>query len=410
MRLYYLEIKRILSGKFTRVAIILAIVLSFLAAYIPTTFVYYIEEDSLNEITGLKAISKNKEALSKIEGNVDQETIEYAVLKYQETISKYDVSNEYSLPKEGRKEIDKIKPLLHLIREAYCESNGIAAEVKNLNGENLPDFYDACIEHMENDMQLEYKNNPFIQKKGNEMYLRVDKPFYYSYGISFAAIEYEDLLIVLLLFCTTVICAPIFSTEYQTGSDNILRCTKNGRKTLAVVKIIASVSLSLALSLLGMSIFIIESLLMWGFEGMKTSIQILASAISLLNTNVIETMIVIAVLSIIMIISSTLLTLFVSSKTHNTMVSMAVSFMIVLLPLMISWFIPDNVANILKCIFPSGGIGLNNGILFDLIDLKFLAINRFVIWTPYLIMFFSIIEIPIWFFLTMRSYETHISK
>lgn len=410
MRLYYLEIKRILSGKFTRVAIILAIVLSFLAAYIPTTFVYYIEEESLNEITGLKAISKKKEALSKIEGNVDQETIEYAVLKYQETISKYDVSNEYSLPKEGRKEIDKIKPLLHLIREAYCESNGIAAEVINLNGENLPEFYDACIEHMENDMQLEYKNNLFIQKKGNEMYLRVDKPFYYSYGISFDAIEYEDLLIVLLLFCTTVICAPIFSTEYQTGSDNILRCTKNGRKTLAVVKILASVSLSFALSLLGVSIFIIESLVLWGFEGMKTSIQILASAISLLNTNAIETMIVIAVLSIIMIISSTLLTLFVSSQTHNTMVSMAVSFVIVLLPLMISWFIPDNVANVLKCIFPSGGIGLNNGILFDLIDLKFIAINRFVIWTPYLIMFLSIIEIPIWFFLTMRSYETHISK
>lgn len=47
--------------------------------------------------------------------------------------------------------------------------------------------------------------------------------------------------IFLLAILCAVIVAPVFSTEYQTGADDIIRCTKNGRMRLATVKIASAV-------------------------------------------------------------------------------------------------------------------------------------------------------------------------
>ena len=76
-------------------------------------------------------------------------------------------------------------------------------------------------------------------------------------------------------------------------------------------------------------------------------------------------------------------------------------------PLVLGWVLPNYIIDYLKALFPAGGIGLQNGILYDLIDFQFLNVGPFAIWTPYLIMFFAIIEMPFWIVLTIRSYDKH---
>ena len=76
-------------------------------------------------------------------------------------------------------------------------------------------------------------------------------------------------------------------------------------------------------------------------------------------------------------------------------------------PIALGWILPDYIIDYLKALFPAGGVGLQNGILYDLTDFRFLNVGSFAIWTPYLIMFFVIIEIPCWIGLTIRSHNKH---
>jgi hypothetical protein len=80
------------------------------------------------------------------------------------------------------------------------------------------------------------------------------------------------------------------------------------------------------------------------------------------------------------------------------------------MPLMLTWFIPSNIACIVKALFPTGGIGLNNGLLYDLLDFNFLNIGNIAIWTPYMIVGIALIEIPLWVCMTIASYKKHIAK
>ena len=74
------------------------------------------------------------------------------------------------------------------------------------------------------------------------------------------------------------------------------------------------------------------------------------------------------------------------------------------MPIILGWILPNNIADYVKALFPSGGIGLQNSILLDIIDFKFLNIGSLAIWTPYLVMFFAIIEIPFWIIMTIRNH------
>lgn len=410
MHLLFLEIKRILSSRSSKFAIGTALLFSILLAYVPITFVYYYNPESQKFISGLQAIKDEQVMRSDLEGAITQEDIINAITKYQAVLRKYGVDSRYKLPNEGSYEIEDIKPILHMIEEAYSSEDGLGANILDLSPNELPDFYEACSSHLANNMVLEQTDHPAAQAAAITFYSKVSNPFTYYSGITSSAIEYEGLLIALVLFCCTIVCAPVFSSEYQTGSDNILRCTKYGRKELAITKIMSSIIVSSSVFLICFAVWFGLALAFWGGNGLHTSVQILFTVIGLIDGNVMDLILLLTVCSLIMLISSICLTLFISSKTSSNMVSLAIAFLVSIIPLMLTWFIPSNIACIAKALFPSGGIGLNNGFLYDLIDFHFLNIGNIAIWTSYLIVGVACLEIPLWIFMTIRSYKTHISE
>ena len=78
------------------------------------------------------------------------------------------------------------------------------------------------------------------QKKATAMYDEVEKPFQYYSGISSNSMDYQILLIYIITILCVVIAAPVFTSDYQTGADDILRCTKHGRRRMAVCKILSA--------------------------------------------------------------------------------------------------------------------------------------------------------------------------
>lgn len=143
------------SSKFTIGA---ALLFSILLAYVPITFVYYYNPESQKFISGLQAIKDEQVMRSDLEGAITQEEIVNTITKYQAVLSKYGVDSRYKLPNEGSYEIEDIKPILHMIEEAYSSEDGLGANILDLSPNELPDFYEACSLHLANNMVV--KNLP----------------------------------------------------------------------------------------------------------------------------------------------------------------------------------------------------------------------------------------------------------
>ena len=411
MRLLWLEIKRIAKSKLTICMVVVALVFSFLLAYVPISFLYCVNPSGDKEyLTGIEALRTLKEIRSEIEGAIDHDDIVEAVKCYQETTKKYGVTSEYSLPVEGKKEIAKYEFLLWRIKEAYGPENGFGADLNSLNAGELEDFYPAVYEHLQNNMKLEQKEHPAAGEKASRMYEKVEVPYSYYVGVDSNVVDYEELLIFMILLCCTVVVASVFSTDYQTGADDRLRCTKNGRRKISIVKIMASILITLGICIICLSVWGITTSFIWGKDGMKTSVQILFSVINIVNLNVGQLMWVLGICGTIMIISSISLSLFISSCVSKNMVSLILSVAACFAPMVLGWMLPGEIVTFVKAIFPSGGIGLQNCILFDIVDFKFLNVGQLAIWTPYLIMFFAVVEIPLWVILTINRHEKHVAN
>ena len=410
MRLLWLETKRILKSRLTICMIMIAMIFSLLMAYVPISFYNCVNPSGNKEyLSGFAALRTMKEIRSDIEGTIEHEDIKAAVNSYQAVTQKYGVDSEYSLPTEGKLETAKYQFLFWRIKEAYGPENGLGANLNTLSADDLDEFYSAVHKHLQNNMKLEQEKYPDAQAKALAMYKKVQTPYSYYVGADTTVFDYEELLIFLILLCCVVVVASVFSTDYQTGADDIFRCAKNGKRKLAATKILSSIIVTLGMSVLCLSVWGVATRVIWGKEGMKTSIQILFSIINLVNLNAGQLMWVLAICGTLMIISCVCLSLFISSCISKNMVSLILSVVICLAPIVLGWILPNYIVDYAKAIFPSGGIGLQNGILFDIIDFKFLNIGPLAIWTPYLILGAAILEIPLWITLTIRSHDKHVS-
>ena len=410
MRLLGLEIKRVMKTKITIFALSLAILFSFVLAYIPTTFVYSIEgfQDGEPEyVTGIDAIKLKQQIEKEIQGEVTQKKIVNAVSTYQTALKENQVEETYELPIEVYHEyLDPIYPLFTPICNAYGnKKNAASADIKMLNSEELGDFYTAADDYFNMKLLQQQGKNPNAIAKAQEMRSKVTKPYQYYSGITSDAMDYEVLTLFFILLCCTVVCAPVFSADYQTDADSILRCTKKGRTTLAITKILSALMISGICTVVCLLIWCISTTLFFGMEGMKTSVQMIASIACMLNMNMGQLIWVHAGIGLLIVITSICFTLFLSAKSKTNVQVMATSILSCLVPLVLYWVLPERYANVLKCFLPSSGIGINNSVLYDMVGLRFVNIGSLAIWTPYLIVLVALLEIPLFVGLAIKSYN-----
>lgn len=410
MRLLGLEIKRVMKTKMTIIALVTAILLSFAMAYIPTTFVYCIKgfQDGEPEYaTGMETIKIKHQIEKEIEGEVTQDKIVSAVDTYQRVLKENQAEETYNLPIEVYHEyLDPIYPLFAPICNAYGNKKTASpADMKLLNADELEDFYTAADDYFNAKLMQQQGKYPNAVAKAQKMRSKVTKPFVYYPGVTSDAMDYEALTLFLILLCCTVACAPVFSVDYQTDADSILRCTKKGRTTLAVTKIFSALMISGICTVLCLLIWCISTTLFFGTEGMKTSVQMIASIACMLNMNMGQLIWVHAGIGLLIVLSGICFTLFLSAKSKTNVQVMAMSILACLLPLVLYWVLPESCANVLKCFLPSGGIGLNNSVLYDMVSLRFVNIGSLAIWTPYLIILVTLIEIPLFIGLAIKSYN-----
>ena len=102
MRIFYLELKRVLKSKLTWILLALALLLSVLLAWLPTTYCYsnYTDEAG-NEVnlTGLASIAHEKERQAEAAGIVTPQRVREAVETYQACLASYGVTECPAAPR-----------------------------------------------------------------------------------------------------------------------------------------------------------------------------------------------------------------------------------------------------------------------------------------------------------------------
>lgn len=415
MRILRLELKRMLKSKLTWILLALSLLFSALLAYLPTTYCYsnYTDEAG-NEIslTGLASIAYEKERQAGASGTVTPERVREAVETYQTCLTDYGVTESYDLP-EGvyEREILPIAPLLHGVKEAFADPNtGMAPSIMEIDPEKINDYYSVCEARITSLMAMEQPDSQAAQYKAVEIYRQIEKPFEVYPGMSSAVMDYQNIMgFLVLLFCV-VIAAPVFSADYQSGADDILRCTKYGRIDLGVAKLLAALLTSGLTFIVCAVVFIVVADSLFGWECIKTSIQMMYSIVTLADINIGQLQVLFAAAGLLSVLASVSFTLFLSSKCKSTVTSLAAALVFCIAPVVICMTVPGALSTWLCSILPASGTSIQASILYAMTDFRFLNVGSLAVWMPYAMIGACVIEIPLFSFLTVRSYCRHSMK
>lgn len=409
MRLFKLEIKRIMKTKLTRMLLMLCAALTLLMAYLPTTFPYSTqlnEEGDLVTLHGFEALRYQTAVQADIAGAVTPQKVRQAVEAYQACLREYGVQNAYELP-EGVYEarITPYAPLLRGVKEAFADPDtGMAPTVMEILPEQVDDYYAACDAHLAALMEMEQEDHPAAQAAAAALYDSVQKPFEFHPQTSSNALDYQVLLAFLILFFCAVIAAPTFSIDYQTGADDILRCAKLGKAKLGAVKVIAALCVCSGAYALCTAVYIVVSNSLFGWEGTRTSIQMMYSIVSLANLSMGQLQTFTALGSLISLCAVVGLSLFISSRAKNTVTSVSLSLLFCLMPLVFSLIDLGEMSSWIACLLPASSASLQVNLLYELTDFRFLNLGGLAVWLPHAMLAFALIEIPVFSIAAVRAY------
>lgn len=410
MRLFCLEVKRVLKSRRTLILLAVALILSVAMAYLPVAFesINRVNPDgSRTELDGIAAIEFKRDLYASVNGEVTPEKVSEALKTYQSLVNEYGPTEGDSFPLSVYiEQIVPIRPLLRGLPELYADPlTGIGADLMDIAPEDVVQkYYELCKTHLADVMRNEQRDHPAAQQQAMEQYAEVDTPFQIYPGLSRDAFDYIELYILVLTVLCVAIASPTFSGEYQTGSDSILRCTKNGRIRLAITKIAASFVIFIVSFAIGMTLHLLICNLSFGMDCLKSSMQMLFSIINLSNINLGQLQILIVLAGLLSILSCVSCTLFLSAKCRDSLTVLLISIAIVLIPffayaaLGVNW---------ISALLPSAGIGMQNNFLYQLINFNYLHIGKMSFWTPYIILISAAVEVPIFLFLAIRSYCNH---
>lgn len=409
MRLFRLELKRIIKSRRTLVLLAAALLMSVVMAYLPISFESINrpgENGEVIELDGLPAIKFKRDYYEKTAGNVTPQRLAEALRTYQSYVKEYGTLNDVPLD-IYIENIMAIRPMLKGLTEAFADpKTGIGADLMDINPDEVEQhFYEKCVSHLDDIMNLEQKEYPTARQFAADKYANVEQPLYLYPGMSRDAFDYTTLYILVLSILCVAIAAPIFANEYQTGSDSILRCTKYGRIKLAVMRILAACCIFTVIFILGMLLHLSILNLAFGTDCLKTSFQMLFSVINLPNMNLGQVQIILVFAGLLSVLATISFTMFLSARCKDSVTVLLISIMVLFLPIFA--YSAFAGASWISTVLPSAGIGLQNNFLYQLYNFNFLHIGGASFWTPYVIVISAVIELPVFLFLAIYTYCRH---
>ena len=403
MRLYYLEMKRLIRTKSVWILMIAMVVLAAVMAYVPVTFIraYKTDAGNVQAVTGVQAVKISKETRKDMEGEVTEEKIRQAIRVLNEMYQEYGSSFMEEVPADVYAEkIYPIMPVLNIIEQVPAPDgkNLYNMEAFDVKEEDAATIYEKYREEIQ-----ELSQNTELVKEMQKISGSVKTPFTYESGMTLETVDYYTIYLFLVMFAFIVIASPVYAAEYQTGADDVIRCTKNGRVRIAVTKILVTFTLAVATFVASSLTFVAVLYILYGGSGFGTSIQM--GYVFYLPALTIGSMLKLQIAGgVLFTLATVSFVLFLSSKCKNVQTALISAFEIAILPMILNMAGNNNVLNIMRCILPTGGFGLINGLQSELMARNFALVAGHYIWLPYILLVAAAVAVPVFVGLTIVSY------
>lgn len=211
------------------------------------------------------------------------------------------------------------------------------------------DFYGARQEKIEKLLNTPSRELSEDQKAyWQNINSKIDEPFQYGYyeGWKIIISSFELLMFALLAVC--IVIAPVFSGEYQTGTDAVILSAKYGKTKLTTAKIIASYLFAVLAFSLHVLVAFGLPLAAFGFDGWNLPVQIANTTIPYPFTFLQAALVNLSVIYLLLF-AMIGLTLLLSAKMKSSYLVLIILVPILFVPMFLS---------------PNGTTGIYNLILF----------------------------------------------
>ena len=348
------EFLKILRKKSTLIVMAVSLILTGFLFGLP--IIQYQTYNQAGVIKGTEGIAYEKEQYADLSVPLSEEYIAETIREVQELFVNpdnigYDGNEQFLIGDAYWNGVAPREKLLNLIANAYSKPNEI------LGYNNLPDLdiKDAAFfyQTMEGKIQT-LLNNPSRKLSDEQkeywdsMAGKVDTPLQYGYYEGWEVIisSFELLMFALLAVCIVV--APVFSGEYQAGTDAVILSAKYGKTKLTTAKIAASLLFGTAAFILHIVVACGLPLAAFGADGWNLPLQIANTTIPYPLTFLQAVLINIGIIYLVLL-AMVGLTLLLSAQLKSPYL-----VLIILVPIL---FIP-------MFLTPNGTTGAYNLILF----------------------------------------------
>lgn len=222
MRLFRLELKRILKSRRTLILLAIALLLSVAMAYLPISFEGINrpnEDGTVTELDGLAAIKYEQDLYKTSAGEVTPDRIKSALETYQSCVREYGPVEEEGFPLAVF--VEKIVPFRHLLMglsEAFADPlTGIGADLMDIDPNDIDGaYYEKCAEHLQDVMRNEQRENETAQQKALENIQNLIRHFIFI-------LEFQKMHLIILsfIFCSLLFC--VWQSQHLLSPENIKR-------------------------------------------------------------------------------------------------------------------------------------------------------------------------------------------
>ena len=406
MRMLLLEMKRVVNSRTTWILLAVAIALSIIISYQVISDAQYNYADKsgqLVKVTGMEAIRASKRHMQSEEGPVTEEKLRNSLKTCQDIYKKYGEN----IPQDVY--FEKIAPndyFLNMVGTVYPKSGDEYEALSKVNPDELTDFYQKRTEVLKSQLEVQYPGNRNVLREVQNLNEKVKTPFFLKDGYTFDNSENLCILIFLLVLVCGIIVSPVFSAEYQSGSDDILRSTKNGHVKLAIAKLCSSLLILLVMFVVCILTFVLAVDSAYGWDSLQTSVQVM-SALSFVPLTVGQEQGLTILAGLLTLMAAACFILFVSAKCQHSTTALIIAIAFCILPAILHSVWHGNIAEFLTCILPTGGAGISHNFFSQLNGSTFIQIGSLNIWSPYLTVGAAIFEIPLFFILSIHAYCKH---
>lgn len=335
------EFLKILRKKSTLIVMAISLIITGFLFGLPILQYQTYNEDGV--IKGITGIDYTKKQYAKLSVPLSEEYITKTIREIQELFENpdnvgYDGNEQFLIEDAYWNDIAPREKLLDMIATTYVSPNEREGynSFPNLDVTDGANFYQAMKSKIKTLLDTPSRALSDVQKEyWSSMASKVDTPLQYGYyeGWEIIISSFELLMFSILAIC--IVIAPVFSGEYQAGTDAVILSGKYGKTKLITAKILASLLFGTIAFVLHIIVACGLPLAAFGVDGWNLPLQIANTTIPYPFTFLQAVLINIGIIYLVML-AMIGLTLLLSAKMKSPYLVLIVLVPVLFIPMFLS--------------------------------------------------------------------------